>query len=145
MAKKEVVDAPVVGHLVRAMGQIRVDREGAAAGALREAERALDAGELVAIMPQGTIPRDDAFLDPVLHGKTGAARLAAATGAPVIPMGVWGTEHVWPRSARLPRVTNILRPPTVRIRVGPPVALVLDDPVADTDRLMLAITAQLPY
>ena len=53
--------------------------------------------------PQGTIPRGEAFFDPVLHGKTGTARLAAATGAPVVPVGLWGTERVWPRSAAAAR------------------------------------------
>jgi putative phosphoserine phosphatase/1-acylglycerol-3-phosphate O-acyltransferase len=144
MAKREVLDAPVLGQVVRALGQIRVDREGAPADAMREAERALLAGELVAIMPQGTIPRGDAFNDPVLHGKTGTARLAASTGAPVIPMALWGTEDVWPRASKVPRVFNVLHPPTVHVRVGPPVALTHDDPVADTDRIMSAIAAALP-
>jgi putative phosphoserine phosphatase/1-acylglycerol-3-phosphate O-acyltransferase len=144
LGKKEVFDAPVLGQAVRILGQIRVDREGAGALAMREAERALAAGELIAILPQATIPRGEAFFDTVLHGKTGAARLAAATGAPVIPIGIWGTEKVWPRSARLPNVANVLRPPRVRIRVGPPVALTGDDAVADTERIMAAIVDQLP-
>ena len=57
---------------------------------------------MVALMPQGTIPRGPAFFDPELKGRWGAARLAAMTGAPVIPVGLWGTEKVWPRNARLP-------------------------------------------
>ena len=48
-------------------------------------------------MPEGTIPRGPAFFDPELKGRWGAARLAAMTGAPVIPVGMWGTEQVWPR------------------------------------------------
>ena len=96
------------------------------------------------MLPQGTIPRGRAFFDPVLKGRSGAARLAAMTGAPVVPVGIWGTERVWPRSARLPRVTNVLSPPTVRVRVGPPVALGLGDPRADTEAMMDAIVALLP-
>jgi len=61
----------------------------------------------------------------VLHGKTGTARIAAATGATVVPIGIWGTEHVWPRSARGPDVLNVLHPADVRIAVGPPVELVM--------------------
>ena len=64
-------------------------------------------GDLVAMMPQGTIPRGRAFFEPVLKGRWGAARLAAMTDAPVIPVGLWGTEQVWPRSARLPSVLNL--------------------------------------
>ncbi len=43
------------------------------------------------------------------------------TGAPVIPIGLWGTEKVWPLSSKAPNVLNLLRPPKVRIRVGPAV------------------------
>ena len=62
---------------------------------------------MVAIMPEGTIPRGPAFFDPELKGRWGAARLAQMTGAPVIPVGMWGTEKVWPRSSRLPNVFNV--------------------------------------
>ena len=41
--------------------------------------------------------------------------------APVVPMGLWGTEAVWPRRARMPAVWNVLDPPTVRVRVGKPI------------------------
>ncbi|MCU4184565.1 HAD-IB family hydrolase [Acidiferrimicrobium sp. IK] len=145
MAKKELFDAPVIGSLFRAAGAICVDRAAGADQAFEEAEQALRAGELLIVTPQGTIPRGEAFFDPKLRGKTGAARLAAATGAPVIPLGLWGTEHVWPRSSRLPNVTQVLHPPTVRARVGPPVTgLTGEDMVADTETIMSAIAAQLP-
>ena len=68
----------------------------------------------------------------MLTGKTGAARLAAATGAPVVPIGVWGTEKVWPRSSKVPNVTNLQHPPRVTVTVGPPVALGHADMAADT-------------
>ncbi len=99
---------------------------------------------MVAVLPQGTIPRGRAFFDPELKGKSGAARLAAMTGAPVVPVGVWGTEAVWPRRSRLPNVTNVLHPPTVTVRVGGAVQLAYDDPRGDTARIMRAITALLP-
>ena len=54
------------------------------------------------IAPEGTIPRGPAFFEPELRGRWGTARLAHATRAPVIPVGLWGTEHVWPRNQRLP-------------------------------------------
>jgi putative phosphoserine phosphatase/1-acylglycerol-3-phosphate O-acyltransferase len=145
LGKKEVFDAPVLGTLARAMGGIRVDRSRPGEGEpLREAARALAAGELVVLMPQGTIPRGRAFYEPTLVGKTGAARLAAMTQAPVVPIGLWGTEHVWPRSSRLPNVNNVMHPPTVRIRVGPPVPLSYQDAVADTETIMAAIVDLLP-
>jgi putative phosphoserine phosphatase/1-acylglycerol-3-phosphate O-acyltransferase len=80
----------------------------------------------------------------VLKGRTGAARLAAMTGAPVIPFGVWGTEQVWPRSEPVPRMLNLTDPPTVRVRVGPPVQLKRRSAPADTRRIMTAISDCLP-
>lgn len=144
LGKREVFDAPVVGQAVRAMGGIRVDRSSGSDAPLVDAEAALDAGELVAILPEGTIPRGEAFFDPELKGRWGAARLAAATKVPVVPLGLWGTEKVWPRSERVPRLWNVLHPPTVRVRVGPAVDLKHRSPAADTKRIMAAITDLLP-
>jgi putative phosphoserine phosphatase / 1-acylglycerol-3-phosphate O-acyltransferase len=144
LGKKEVFDAPVVGDLARAMGGIRVERGTGSDQPLDEAAHALAAGEMVAILPQGTIPRGMAFFDPVLHGRWGAAKLAAQTGAPVIPVGLWGTEKVWPRSSRLPNVLNIVDPPVVTVVVGPPVELGGVDPDVDTRRIMAAIVDLLP-
>lgn len=144
LGKKEVFDAPVVGQLARAMGGIRVERGTGSDRPLVEAERALRAGELVALMPQGTIPRGRAFFDPDLRGRPGAARLAAASRAPVIPVGLWGTEKVWPRRSRVPNVFNLANPPHVSVRVGDPVELGYDDVEADTRRIMAAIVALLP-
>jgi putative phosphoserine phosphatase/1-acylglycerol-3-phosphate O-acyltransferase len=147
LGKKEVFDAPVIGPVAKAMGGIRVDRGTGSDEPLREAARALEAGDLVALMPQGTIPRGKAFFNPVLKGRYGAARLAAMSGAPVIPIGTWGTEKVWPRNSQLPQVWNVLSPPTVRTRVGPLVEGLgrgPDDLDADTERIMAAIAALLP-
>jgi len=145
LAKKELFDAPVVGTLMRASGAICVDRKASGRGAFDAAEQALRDGEVLIIAPQGTIPRGEEFFDPRLRGKTGAARLAAATNSPVIPLGVWGTENVWPRSARAPKMINLLHRPTVRVRVGPPVqGLTGTDFEADTERIMEAITELLP-
>lgn len=144
LGKKEVFDAPVVGQLVSALGGIRVDRGSGSDEPLAAAAEALAAGELVAIMPQGTIPRGRAFFDPELRGRWGAARLATLAKAPVIPIGLWGTERVWPRNARIPNVTAITDPPTVRIRVGPPVDLKHRSPDADTKRIMAALVDLLP-
>ena len=145
LGKKEVFDAPIVGQVARAMGGIRVERGTGSDEPLAEAAAALEAGELVALMPQGTIPRGPAFFDPVLKGRWGAARLAALTGSPVIPVGLWGTEKVWPRSERLPNLLALGHPPTVTIRGGPPVkGLTGRSPDADTKRIMKAIAALLP-
>jgi putative phosphoserine phosphatase/1-acylglycerol-3-phosphate O-acyltransferase len=144
LGKKEVFDAPVVGWAARAFGGIRVDRGTGSDDPLQAAAAALEAGQVVTIMPQGTIPRGRAFFDPVLKGRWGAARLARLTKAPVIPVGLWGTEKVWPRSSRLPNVLNVATPPLVRVRVGSPVALKYASVARDTDRIMAAIVDLLP-
>ncbi|MDQ6614922.1 MAG: HAD-IB family hydrolase [Actinomycetota bacterium] len=144
LAKKEIFDAPVLGQLAKVMGQILVDRDAGGGDALTDAVEAVRGGEVVVILPQGTIPKGAAFYSPQLEGRTGAARLAVATGAPVVPAGVWGTEKVWPRSARMPNVTNLLNPPKVRVRVGPPLAGLTGDAHADTARMMQAIADLLP-
>jgi putative phosphoserine phosphatase/1-acylglycerol-3-phosphate O-acyltransferase len=144
LGKREVFDAPLVGSLARALGGIRVDRATGSDDPLVEASTALGAGELVAILPQGTIPRGRAFFDPELKGRWGAARLAAEAKVPVVPIGLWGTELVWPRSERVPQMWNVIHPPTVRIRVGPAVDLKLRSPQADTRRIMTAIAGLLP-
>jgi putative phosphoserine phosphatase / 1-acylglycerol-3-phosphate O-acyltransferase len=145
LGKKEIFDTPVIGQIAAAMGGIRVERASGSDEPLQAAVAALEAGELVALAPQGTIPRGPAFFDPVLKGRWGAARLHQLTDAPIIPLGLWGTEKVWPRSSRLPNVLNLTDPPTVRIRVGPPVAgLKGKSSRADTERIMKAIVKQLP-
>lgn len=144
LGKKEVFDAPIVGDLARAMGGIRVERGTGSDEPLHEAAAALAAGEMVTIMPQGTIPRGRAFFDPELKGRWGAAKLAAMSGAPVIPMGLWGTEKVWPRNAKLPNFLNLTSPPKVSVTVGQPIELTGEDMEEDTRRIMAAIVDLLP-
>ena len=71
LGKKEVFDAPVVGQLAAAMGGIRVDRGTGCDEPLQAAAEALGAGEMVAIMPQGTIPRGRGVLRPGAEGPLG--------------------------------------------------------------------------
>ena len=144
LAKKELFEVPVLGPLVGAIGGIRVDRAEGGQESYDMAALALEGGEMVALLPQGTIPRGKAFYDPVLKGRTGAARLAAASRAPVVPVGLWGTEKVWPRSSAMPHLLSLANPPTVRVRVGEPVELNYRSPAADTKRIMEAISELLP-
>jgi len=144
LGKKEVFEAPLVGPMMRALGHIRVDRGSGSAAPLEAAATALAGGELVCVLPQGTIPRGRAFYEPELEGRSGAARLAARSGAPVVPVGLWGTEAVWPRSSKVPLVWNVLHPPRVQVRAGPPVQLGRADARDDTEAIMRAISGLLP-
>lgn len=144
LGKKEVFDVPVLGSIAKALGGIRVDRGTGSDAPLDEATRVLERGGMVGIMPQGTIPRGPAFFEPKLTARWGAARLAHLSGAPVIPVGLWGTDKVWPRSARVPNVFNVADAPAVTATVGPPVGLKGKSLNADTRRIMDAIVDLLP-
>jgi putative phosphoserine phosphatase / 1-acylglycerol-3-phosphate O-acyltransferase len=143
LGKREVFDAPVIGALSRMAGGIRVNRSSGSDEPLEQAIKVLRAGEAIALAPEGTIPRGPAFFATELRGRWGAARLAQATGAPVIPVGLWGTEQVWPRNSRLPRLRFDERP-EIRVRVGGPVHLTGRSLDADTKRIMSALMDQLP-
>ena len=121
LGKREIFEAPVLKYIARAAGQIPVDRGTGSQKPLRAAFDALDRGEAVAILPEGTIPRGEAFFDPVLKGKPGVARMAIGSGAPVIPIALWDTERIWPRNARVPNLAMLKE--TVRARVGEPIWL----------------------
>lgn len=144
LGKKEMFDIPVLGSFIAAAGGIRVDRGAGGSESYDMAALALEGGEMVGLLPEATIPRGEAFFEPVLKGKSGAARLAAVSRAPVIPVGMWGTEKVWPRSSSMPNLLNLTNPPKVTIRVGKPVDLKYRSPAADTKRIMSAISDLLP-
>lgn len=110
----------LVGRTVRGSGQIPVHRNTSDASlALKSAVEALQAGELVLIYPEGTVSRDpDKW--PMLT-KTGLARLALLSGAPVFPVAQWGAQEIHDsyRSGRL----HLFARPVVTVEVGPPVDL----------------------
>ena len=116
VAKAEYFDDKRVAWFFRGVGQIPIRREGGSASerALQSAMEVLDAGGVFGIYPEGTRTRDGK-----LHrGHTGVARLALRTGAPIIPIGLVGTDAVQPIDSKLPRLFR-----TVRIRFGEPIEL----------------------
>jgi 1-acyl-sn-glycerol-3-phosphate acyltransferase len=101
VGKAEYLDSWKTRYLFPAMGMIPIDRTGgdAAERALNTAARVIEAGEFFGIYPEGTRARDGR-----LHrGRTGAARLALRTGAPIIPVGITGTRDIQPPDAKVPR------------------------------------------
>lgn len=144
MAKAELFETPVVKDLIAATGAIPVSRGSGSSAPLDAAADALAAGEVVVILPEGTIPRGEDFFAPTLTGRPGAARLAAATGAPIIPLGLWGTEKVWPRADSFPKPVLPWQRPSISASAGPPVALKGRSEKADTKRVMKAIMGLLP-
>ena len=96
LAKQELFDDKKIGWVLKGAKQIPVQRGTSVAPmALDSAFDALRAGEAIVIFPEGTITRDP-DLNP-MEGKTGIARLAIESGAPVIPAALWGTANVWPK------------------------------------------------
>ncbi len=85
---------------------------------LKQAEKALAEGAAVIFYPEGTATRDPDLWPMV--AKTGVARLALATGAPVIPVAHWGTQDVLPYGSKKPR---LFPRKTVRTVAGKPVDL----------------------
>jgi len=144
LAKSSLFSVPVLGPVLRVTGQIPVYRNTAQAGdSLRAAVDAVAAGECVAVFPEGTLTRDPDLWPMV--GKTGVARLALTTRAPVIPIAQWGAQHL------LGQYAKVLKPlPRKRVTVvaGPPVDLddlygrPLDTATLReaTERVMAAIT-----
>jgi 1-acyl-sn-glycerol-3-phosphate acyltransferase len=143
LGKASLWKIPVLGFLLRKVKQIPVERGSVeAVKSLDVLVDALREGGVVVIYPEGTTTREPDLWP--MRGKTGAARLALVTGAPVIPVANWGPERVFdPRTNKLK-----FRPRTpVSVTAGPPVDLsrwvgeaptraVLDDM---TDTIMIAI------
>lgn len=143
LAKQELWRMPLVGRVMAGTGQLPVQRGGErAADSLGAAEAALRRGECVVVYPEGTITADPDGWPMTAH--PGAARLALATGCPVVPLGQWGAQRLlggrrisWPRL--VPR-------PVLSLRLGEPVVVSdLDsgDPgtVAELgERIMAALT-----
>ncbi|WKV16155.1 HAD-IB family hydrolase [Janibacter limosus] len=145
--KKELFDAPGLGTFFRALGGVSVDRrqeDPNSPDAFASAVRSIAGGELVGMMPEGTIPRGIHFFEPGMSGFPGAARLAHLTKVPVIPFAITGTEKVWPRSSKVPRVLNLLDRPEVTVTFGEPVDLKYRSVPRDMERIFDAITAMLP-
>lgn len=101
LAKASVFDVPVVGAILRAVDQTPVSRGTVnAAKALDAAIAAIKADKAVVIYPEGTTTKEPELWP--MRGKTGAARLWLATGAPVVPVVMWGPERLFdPRTKKL--------------------------------------------
>ncbi|TDE59494.1 1-acyl-sn-glycerol-3-phosphate acyltransferase [Nonomuraea mesophila] len=147
LAKSALFKVPLLGRAVTALLAIPVARGSSeAALSLQISAERLDAGCAILFYPEGTCTRDPGLWPMV--GKTGAARLALQSGAPVIPVAHWGAHELLPYGEKKPR---LFPRKTFRVSVGPPVdlskyadrppqAAVLREATAD---IMAAITAQL--
>ncbi len=118
---------PFFGWVLRTFDQIPIRRGEGDAHALDAALETLRAGAVLAIAPEGGVTRaPDGELQRI---RSGFARLALPTGAPIVPVGLWGTQRRWPRGGIL-----WSRPwrPRLAIVFGPPI-LPDGDPAQDVD------------
>lgn len=145
LAKAQLWTIPVVRALVAGTGQIPVQRGSRnAVTSLAAAHEALRAGECVLVYPEGTITTDPDNWP--MTGYPGAARLALATGVPLVPVGQWGARSLL--GGKKPSWPRLIPKPTMVIRTGEAIDLSDltgredDEAVTEaTRRMMAAITA----
>ena len=138
VAKAEYFDSRKTAWFFRGIGQIPIRRDGGSAseGALLAAREVLERGNIMGIYPEGTRSRDG-----YLHrGHTGVARLALATGAPIIPVGLIGTDEAQPSDKKLPRVNK-----TIGVRFGTPLNIGKFGPRGDERMRLRSITDELMF
>jgi 1-acyl-sn-glycerol-3-phosphate acyltransferase len=131
---------PLIGWGLRRIRQIPIRRGASDRRALQQAARLIRKGALAGVFPEGTLSPDGT----PLSGKRGAARIALASGVPLIPCGIWGTRARWPRGGIVWK--RPLRPRVV-VSFGPVLHPdgELENPAdvqALTDRIMAAIAEQ---
>jgi 1-acyl-sn-glycerol-3-phosphate acyltransferase len=130
------------GWALRLYRQIPLRRGQRDQGALDVAIETIRGGALAGIFPEGTVnPEPEAGL---LRGRKGAARIALETRAPVVPVGIWGTQDRWPKTG-----LHLRRPwrPAVAISYGEPIepegeAGSAEDVQAFTEFVMVALAEQ---
>jgi 1-acyl-sn-glycerol-3-phosphate acyltransferase len=97
LVASEIFDVPVIGWFLRRYRQIPVRRGENDAGALDEVIATIRRGAVAAIAPEGTVNPAPGTLQRI---RSGLGRIALATGAPVIPVGIWGTHLRWSKAGR---------------------------------------------
>jgi 1-acyl-sn-glycerol-3-phosphate acyltransferase len=111
VARRSLARSGALAYVMRQCGAVLVEPGKADRTALREMVAHLEAGDCVAIFPEGTRAADgrlQAF-------KAGALLAARGAKVPIVPCAIRGTFHAWGKGARLPR------PRRIELRFGPPV------------------------
>ena len=134
MAKRELFDHRWTGPLMRSLHHIEVDR-GAGMASMQQALDYLKAGEAVGIFPEATISRSFELKE----FKSGAVRIAAEAGVPLVPVILWGTQRMMTKGHE----RDFSRGKTIAISVGEPLHPTGADPVAETAELQAVMARML--
>lgn len=126
MAKRETFDHPVSGPIMRSLHHISVDREDGV-HSMHQAVDYLRRGEVVGIFPEATISRSF----EIKELKSGATRIAAEAGVPLVPVVLWGTQRLFTKD----HARDLGRGKTIAISVGEPLHPTGADPNAETAAL----------
>jgi carboxylesterase len=160
VAKSDFKEWPMLRRLIELGDGIYVRRGGDPRG-LDDVAKAVTDGKAVVIFPEGTIPgeedipRWDAEPDTgLLRGHSGIVRVAMATGAPIVPVGLSGTGRAWPPEAypRLQLMPPLPKPEPITVRFGKPLTfrkpagdVTREQLAADTHKVMLAISGLIDH
>lgn len=115
LTKSELYGNPFMSRLLQGANQIRVDRGTGSSAPVEAALEALRKDEAVVIYPEGTITRNPDSTP--MQAKSGIARIALTSEVPVLPVAVWGSQHVWQRDGA--RSLKFGRP--IWVKAGPPI------------------------
>lgn len=136
LAKSELYRNPIVRTVLRGASQIPVRRGSGEHAPVESALAALRAGEVVMVYPESTVTKNEDFSP--MEAKTGIARLSLAGRVPVLPVAVWGSQHVWQRDGR--RSLRFGRP--IWVKAGTPLDLSAHEEGAEDPTVLRAVTAK---
>jgi 1-acyl-sn-glycerol-3-phosphate acyltransferase len=140
LVAEKYLNYPGISWFVKTAGVVYIDRDRADFGAFREAQKLIKSGIAMGIAPEGTRSK----VNELLEGKAGTILLALRTGAPIVPVGLAGTEDSFKR-------LFTFRKPRMVVRFGEP--FVIDDLPRENreealqkavDEIMCRIAALLP-
>jgi len=135
LARKSLLDWPVLGGILPQLNVIAVDQKNADRSALMAAIRVVRAGGAILVFPEGTRSPDG----KLQSAQPGIGMIVAKTGAPVVPMRISGSYEAFPKNQRLPRSSQIT------ITIGKPMdfseehALGREHYQQTSDRILVAI------
>ena len=111
LAKKSLFDTMILGSFLRALDCIPIDRKASGIGGMKETLRRLKKSESIVLFPEGERSWDGNMI-PLMSGFTAMVRRVKV---PVVPIGIHGTHHAWPRGQSAPKFGR------VKLVVGHPI------------------------